>query len=560
MGRCEMEWQISGIDQARMEQFAEDAGIGRIFAGLLLQRDIVDKQAVKRFIWPDIRLLHDPFLLNDMEQAVDRIRKARERGEHVTVYGDYDVDGVTSTAVILQCLHSLGVDADFYIPHRVEEGYGIHKEAVDEIQKRGSTLIVTVDTGITALDEVAYAKTLGIDCIVTDHHQPFEALPQAVAVINPARADSSYPFSSLAGVGVAFKLVCALLREHDIKSVLGQYIDLVCLGTISDVVPLIGENRIFAKFGLKILNKTNNIGIKALLKLSGAKSVNSTTVGFMLGPRINAAGRMERAEEALRLLLAESTEQAERQAHLLCEINQKRQQTELMILQQAIEMMGHDFDDRKVIVLAHTDWHQGVIGIVASKLLDRYHKPVILLRVEDGIAHGSARSIPGFHMFDALCECEELLERFGGHELAAGLTIREENIAPFTVLINEIADIVISPGALLPTLAVNMVLKPEEVTLELAEKLGFFEPFGAGNPTPVFAMYELEVTESKPTRDGKHLRLTVKKRGLYFSCIGFGMGDAEISTGDWIDIAFELSINEYNNIRNLNLVLKDIKK
>lgn len=546
------EWHYRKYDRKRAQQFAEEEQMNPVFATLLTQRGMDTHDAVKEFVRPNMTHLHDPFLLPDMKQAVDRIVLARDRGEKVTVYGDYDADGITSATLVYTCLTSMGIKADCYIPDRMEEGYGLNLSALEKIKEKGTTLIVTVDLGVTALDEVLLE---GLDFVITDHHQPLEELPSACAVVDPKREDCMSPFCELAGVGVAFKLVWALQYHRPLEEILKEYIDLVCLGTIADIVPLKGENRFFAKCGLKHLENTSRPGLRALIEQSGYKTIDSTAVGFGLAPRINAAGRMGNARLALELLLTQDEQRGEELAAELCRLNILRQQTEQQIFEEAEAKIQASVSQQPVLVVAGKDWHQGVIGIVASKLMNRYDKPVVLLSVEEGIAHGSARSVEGFPMFDALYECEHLLLRFGGHDKAAGMTLKEENIEAFATELNEVAQAIpeeeIGEGIL-----VDMVLTAQQISMSLAQKMSFFEPFGEGNPQPIFVLQDAQITDCAPTRDGKHLRFIAKKDGAVFQCIAFGMGDRQV--GLQADLAFCVAVNTFRGATSLNLMIKDI--
>lgn len=545
-------WHYRQFDKRQAEMFAEKEGIDSVFAALLNQRGMKEHEEVKAFVRPNMMHLHDPFLLPDMRKAVDRILLAKERNERVTVFGDYDVDGITSSAVVYTCLRSMKMDVHCYIPDRMEEGYGLNRKALEKLRAEGTTLVVTVDLGVTALEET---QMDGLDFVITDHHQPLEELPSVCAVVDPKREDCRSPFRELAGVGVAFKLVWALQYERAPEELLREYIDLVCLGTIADIVPLRSENRFFAKCGLKFIEHTSRPGLRALKEQSGCRTVDATAVGFALAPRINAAGRMENANLAFELLLTEDQQKGERLAAELCRLNVLRQQTEQLIFEQADEKIQQFAEERKVLVVAGEKWHQGVIGIVASKLMNRYDKPIVLLSVEGGIAHGSARSVEGFPIFDALYECGDYLQRFGGHDKAAGMTLKEEDIPAFSDELNQVADAVMT-DEIGEGLTVDLVLPASQVTLELAKKIEFFEPFGEGNPQPVFVMEQVRITEYAPTRDGKHLRMTVEKDGKRFSCIGFGMGDC--TPNELVDLAFSVSVNTFRGKTSLNLMLKDI--
>lgn len=546
------QWHYRQQDAAAAKQFAEQEGIDPICAALLLQRGLCHRQAVKQFARPDLTQLCDPFLLPDMEQAVNRILLARNRGERVTVYGDYDVDGLTSTVLVSGCLRSLGIKTDCYIPDRMSEGYGLNPAALEQIRARGTSLVVTVDLGVTAVEEIQSVPDL--EFVVTDHHQPLEQLPSCAAVVDPKRADCQAPFRELAGVGVAFKLVWALQYDRPLPEILQESLDLVALGTIADIVPLYGENRFFARQGLSYLAKSRRPGLQALIRKSGYERVDATAVGFGLAPRINAAGRMAHGNCALTLLTTHDPVEAERCAEELCRLNALRQQTEREIFEQADRVMQQE-QDRAALVAAGQGWHQGVIGIVASKLMYRYQKPVVLLSIEEGMAHGSARSLGGFSVFDALQSCSDVLVRFGGHAKAGGLTLSEELIPLFSERFNQLAE---EAWELDAGLTVDLALSPEQMTLPLAQKLTFFEPFGEGNPRPVFSLANVRVVECAPTRDGQHLRLKAERGGKIFSCIGFGMGELELLPDSRADLAFYLDQNHYGGRTQLNLLLQDI--
>lgn len=554
-------WIYKDTSESRAVKFAEENKIGRIFAYLLLNRGIDSYEKIRQFVYTGIDSLCDPFEIPGMVAAVNRIKRAAERKEKVTVYGDYDVDGITASTLICNALSEIGINADIYIPDRLKEGYGLNRDATEKIYESGTTLIITVDTGITAVSEVEYGNEKGIDFVITDHHEPLEIIPDAQAVVNPKLDDAS-PCKNLAGVGVAFKLACALLsQKYELKEIVSRYIDLVCLGTVSDIVPLYGENRFYVKYGLKYFKKTKNPGLAALIGYAGysEREIDETAIGFGISPRINAAGRMGKASYALKLLNTKSEAEADELAKHLCDINNERKTVENKIFESAVSIIeaSEDYSDDKVLVVAEKGWHTGVLGIVASRLLERFGKPVILMSIdESGIAHGSARSVPALNIFTVLENCANLTERFGGHSMAAGLTIKEENIIPLRKAVNEVADVMVSDDELIPTLEIDYEAEPSEITLELAKKLSFFEPFGEGNPCPVFSMRNLTVDKADITRDGKHLRLKCECMGIYFFCIAFNMGNMSIKPGDCIDIAFNLKINDYNG--DYNFIIKDI--
>lgn len=554
-------WIYKDTSESKAVKFAEENNIGRIFSYLLLNRKIDTYEKIRKFVYTGIDSLSDPFEIPGICAAADRINAAAKSGEKVTVYGDYDVDGITSSTLLKDALSLIGINAGVYIPDRLKEGYGLNNAAIDKIRESGTKLIVTVDTGITAVAEVEYGLACGIDFVITDHHEPLEIIPKAAAVADP-KLDEASPCAGLAGVGVAFKLACALLCDkYELKTIVSRYIDLVSLGTISDIVPLTGENRFYAKYGLKYFKQTKNPGLRALIRHAGysERTIDETAIGFGIGPRINAAGRLGKAGYALKLLNTKSDEEADRLAKYLCEINDSRKTIEQGIFESAVSMIEQsgDLGEDRIIVAAKEGWHEGVLGIVASKLLERFGKPVILMSIdENGIAHGSARSVPALNIFTVLENCAQYTERFGGHSMAAGLTIKQENIVPFKTAANKFASIMVSEDELMPTLEIDYEAEPSEITLELAKKLSFFEPFGAENPCPVFAMRDLTVNTAALTRDGKHLRLRCECMGMYFYCIAFNMGGLDIRQGDNIDIAFNLKINDYNG--DYNFIIKDI--
>lgn len=557
-------WIYKDTSVTRANELSKEAGIGWIFSFLLIGRGIDCSSDVKNFVYPNISQMNNPFLLKDMDKAVDRIKKAIKNNEKITVYGDYDVDGLTSTAIILDMLSVFGVKADYYIPDRINEGYGLNKNALDIISQNGTKLIITVDLGSTAIEEVEYGNSLGLEFVITDHHQLMDSLPSACAVVNPHRDDCSYPFKNLAGVGVAFKLASAMLSDlYDNKIILQRYYDLLSLGTISDIVSLKDENRLYTKYGLKHFSSTKNEGLKALIKQCGfdASNFNETAIGFGIGPRINSAGRLGKVEVALKLLTTNNTHDAEFYAAQLCEMNNTRKTIEQDIFTEAEKQINEQETLDNILVVYSKGWHTGIIGIVASKLVDRYNRPTIILSIdENGSCHGSGRSIPGFNLFDALSFCSSYLQKYGGHEMAAGLTLNETDIPRFIKAINEYSSIVMSEDMFIPALEIDYEADPTEIGVELAEKLIFFEPYGQDNPKPVFSMRNMEVVSSSETRDGKHLRMRCSCMGKHFWCIGFNMASEKPAPGSIVDLAFNLEINEYNNTKDISLVIKDIHK
>lgn len=535
-------------------------------AVLFLLRGISDGQKIASYMSKGLDGIHNPFLFNDMEIACERIIRAINGKEKITVYGDYDVDGITSVSVLTDFLAYVGADVNYYIPDRFSEGYGLNILAVNRLARSGTKLLVTVDCGISSIGEVEFAKTQKLDVIITDHHSCREEIPKAIAVINPKRKDTSYPFSELAGVGVAFKLILALAKKLGIstKDVFMKYADLVSIGTIADVVPLLGENRVIVDRGIKSLKETQNFGIKALLEVSGCseKEVTASLIAFSLSPRINASGRMENASLAVELFKSKSYPEALELARHLDDLNRQRQQIEHTIFDEA-SYIADSMENPPVYVLKGQNWHNGVIGIVASKLCEKLGKPCILLSEENGKCKGSGRSIDGFNLFDALSDSEEILTAFGGHALAAGLSISCENVPAFTERITAYAKKHITSDMLIPKLAVDCVINPSHINLEWANALKKLEPFGNGNETPVFVLQNAKIVSVNAVGlDGRHLSMRIEKDGININAVWFGMGTAkeELSAGKMADFAFTLNINTYNGTESVQLIIKDIKK
>lgn len=548
---------------------AAEFHIPKIIATILLNRGVKNED-IPAFIKKSLSDVIDPSLMLDMDKAVERINTAIENRERIAVYGDYDVDGITSTALLYEFLESLGADVEYYIPDRKGEGYGINIMAVNKLAKDGVKLMITVDCGITALGEVSLAKALRMDVIVTDHHTCKERLPvDAVAILNPKRPDCDYPFDALAGVGVAFKLALALAvgRKMNTKQVFEKYIDLAALGTVADVVPLLGENRIIVDKGLSALQNPVRTGLKAIMEVAGVlgKPVTAQTIAFAIAPRLNAAGRLGTATTAVDLLLTKDEARAREIALDLDAENRERQQTEKEIFDEALAMIAADvnFDKKKVIVLAHEGWHHGVIGIVASRLTDMYYKPCILISHSNGNGKGSGRSIKSFNLFDALAHCEKYLTEFGGHAVAAGLNINVNDIEEFTKAINKYADEALTEKDMIPYVEIDCPVTEQAVTLENAMLISKLEPFGMCNEKPIFAIASAEVAAVAAVgMDNKHLRLRIMKNGQMMNGIGFGMGKYadKLDRGDIIHIAFQMDINSYQGTDSVQLVIKDIKK
>lgn len=563
-------WKTASLSRDLERQLSKELELSPLFARLLINRGIRDSRSAKIFLSPELDQLHSPFLLNDMTPAVSKIREAIEGGKKILVYGDYDVDGITGVALLVLILQRMGALVSYYIPHRIREGYGLNKGAIEKASREGIGLIITVDCAVSALEEVAYARKFGIEVVITDHHEAGESLPHAVAVIDPRRRDSSYPFNGLAGVGVAFKLAQALQAQNNkgphLSASLGEHLDLVALGTIADVVPLTGENRILVKHGLKTLAQTERPGLGALMEVAGLKGKELTAgqVGFILAPRINAGGRIGEAERGVRLLLANSREEALPLANSLDRENRLRQEMETQTVDEAIEKVKEemDLDQERVIVLSDDGWHPGVIGIVASRLVERFYRPAILIALDEEMGKGSARSIEGFHLLQALTECQDLLLSFGGHSQAAGLTISREKINLFRERINEVAQSQLETQDLIPKLNIDAQLSLKEMSLELIESLHRLHPFGAGNPKPVFSSTQADLLAPPFLVGNNHLKLRLTDGTVVREAIGFRMGDKLSELGGKtspVDLAYSLEINQWEGGKSVQLHLKDIK-
>lgn len=560
------EYRNKGLKNEEITAFAKQFNIPPAVAVILLNRGIKSEQQIQSYLKKGLDGVHNPFLMNDMQNAVDRILKSVSEHEKITVYGDYDADGVTSTAILYKFLTSIGANAEYYIPDRISEGYGLNIKAINRLAKNGTKLMITVDCGITSVGEVEFAKTQGMSVIITDHHTCKEELPRVEAVLNPKRPDSTYPFDGLAGVGVTFKLILALAVQLGMnsKEVFMQYVDLAAIGTIADVVPLTDENRVIADKGIKAISETKNPGIKALLCVSGAENrpITSTSVAFSVTPRINAAGRLEHAKTAVELLIEEDYDKAFSTATLLDEINRKRQLTEQDILSEAMDQVASFEQEQYVYVLNHEDWHHGVIGIVASRICDKFYRPCILISSSDGKGKGSGRSIEEMNLFTALSECEDILTAFGGHSQAAGLSIRADKIDEFRNAINAYAKKLLENKQLLPKIKIDCNLSPSSITLAAAKTIEKLEPFGSGNENPIFSASGMKIISvSQMGADGKHLRLCVSNGDYTFNCAGFGMGElcSDLSAGQTVDIAFTMNVNQFRGEENLQLLLKDIR-
>ena len=580
-------WIIKTQSDSDVALLSKELKIDSLCARLLINRGYVDVEQAKSFIEKSDVCFHNPFLLKDIKKAVGIIKEAIENQEKITIYGDYDVDGVSSVSILYMYLKDCGADVDYYIPTRENEGYGLNKAAFDTIKKRGTDLIITVDTGITAIDEIDYANSIGLRVIVTDHHECRPEIPNAEAVVNPKRPDCEYPFKELSGVGVVFKILCALELEminggeynhYTIKDMCQRYIDIVTIGTIADVMPLVGENRVIVHLGLELLKNTRNVGIKSLFRAAGIiggsspKNITSSTISFTVAPKINAVGRMGSAERAVKLFLTDSVIHADSIAEELCAINRERQDMENIIYRDAIKKLENEFDPEKdkVVVLASDKWHHGVIGIVASRITEKLGVPTVLISFdgaepdENGVktGKGSVRSVGGINIVEALTHCSDLLCKFGGHALAAGLSIEETNVNKFREKLNEYISGLTVDADLRPKTEAEALIDISDATEQTAEYISLLEPYGAGNPIPLFAMKDVVITEMTALSNGKHTKMTLSRNGFDVGAVIFGtnLGDEGFSVGDEVDVICSIDINEFRGERNVQLILRDIDR
>ena len=563
-------WDHLPCDDGAAKRLADALNLHPTVARLLCMRGLADPDVAARFLTPSLDHLNDPFRLADMLKAVERIERALAQEERIAIHGDYDVDGITSTVILRRALEMLGGEVVHFIPERLRDGYGLQPAAIDRLHAEGVQLIVSVDCGIRATEATLRARELGVDLIITDHHEPEGTLPPALAVINPKRADCSYPDKNLAGVGVALKLVQALCQRADRAKWLPAFVKIAAIGTLADVVPLVGENRVIAKLGLQSLSRgRHTVGLRALLEASGltGKTIDSYQVGFILAPRVNAAGRMSTPDIATRLLLANdeaAIEDARSLAQQLNEENLKRQNEEADLVAQAKKAIETDpaIGAHNVLVVGGEGWHRGVIGIAASKLVDQFNKPAIVLSVDGDVAHGSCRSIPAFDMLDGLERCADLFLRFGGHKQAAGLTMDAARVPEFRARINAHADQVLEPDDLRPRLRIDAALNLRHITQDLVDGLSALAPFGLANPRPVFHAMPVEIVDGpRPIKD-RHLKMTFRQDGRSFRAIAWRAAEraaflTENRAG--VNLAFSLEQNEYQGETYLELSVADFK-
>ena len=564
MLKIEKKWIYPKLtDDSKITELATLFNLSETIIKVLLTRGLTERNEIEQFLNLDETSFCDPFLLKDVEIAVERIIKAISTNELITIYGDYDVDGITSTSLMVKVIADLGGKVDYYIPERQSEGYGLNSEALESIFRKGTSLVITVDCGISAVEEVQQIQDK-LDIIITDHHQPPEVLPVAVAIINPKQSTCSYPEKNLAGVGVAFKL-CQALWLRLKKEQLLKYLDLVAIGTVADIVSLLGENRLIVKLGLKEIAQTQNIGLKELIKSAGLsdKKVDAGKIGFVIAPRLNAAGRMDNAKIGVELLTTLEEENAERLSLILENENNNRQRIEKEILEKVDEMIiNENLYEDNVIVVAGSDWHSGVIGIVASRIVDKYYRPVVIISKKDGIGKGSCRSIDGFNIYDALTDCSDLLLQFGGHKQAAGLTIEVKNITKLRMKINKLAQTVLSPEDFKPKVKIDSVLTTDNINEKLMDDLEVLEPFGMGNSKPTFAIDKTIIKEvRKIGNDGKHLKLKVGNNKEEFDALAWNLGSIAdvLGQNDNIDIVFYPEYNEWQSRKSIQLKVQDLK-
>lgn len=571
-------WSFCDVPETYVAEIQSLFSLPPLVSRVLAARAFRDLDAVRDFLSPRLDSLSDPLDMADMPRAVDCIARAMQEGKRIAVYGDYDADGLTATALLVRCFRWLGHPAEFYIPDRLNEGYGMSVSGVETLASRGVELIVTVDNGIGCFEEVERARELGVEVVVTDHHQPGESLPRATAVVDPQRADCRYPFKELAGVGVAFKLAHALARHmgraaDEARAFLKAQLDLVALGTVADVMPLVGENRVLVLHGLRALADTDKVGLQVLAEALGmdGRPLTGENIAFVFGPRLNAAGRTGNADYALELLLTDSRDRARELAEHLDRLNVNRRSLESDVMREAMEQLECDpaLLDGPVLVLAGDDWHQGIIGIVASRLLERFSRPAVILSIDGEFAKGSARSCGDFDIHGALAQCEDLLESYGGHRLAAGVGLHRDNLDALRRRINEIARQTLKPEQMRPRLELQATSDLGELTMQAVEQLDCLRPFGNGNPVPLLALCDCQLADAPQIVGGRHLKVRLRQpqssngstmTALWFSCPGVREELAErLREADCFDVAGSPMINEWNGRRSVELNIKDIR-
>lgn len=564
MGREKLnkKWEVNEANDILINRISNEFNVSRLVANIIVNKGLTDSNEIEVFLHPRRTDFHDPFLMPDMEIAVNRIIKAIKQNEKVAIYGDYDVDGITSSTILKRFLEERGLKTDVYIPNRLNEGYGLNEEAIREIAKTEHTLIITVDCGITGNKEIELASSLGVETVVTDHHEPAEKLPKALAVVDCKRKDNKYPFNGLAGVGVAFKLIQAIATRLEIREEeYLKYLDLVCVGTISDIVPLVDENRTISKLGLRLVKQTRNIGLKVLLDSIGYQKIDSNTISFGVAPRINACGRIGHEKEALELFLTNSIEEAKKITENLNKYNLERQEIEKRIFNEVQEMMQRPEEQKlPCIILGKENWHHGVIGIVSSKITDMYFKPSILLCFEDNLAKGSGRSVQGFDLHEALEKCNTYIKQFGGHSMAVGITIEKDN---FEKLKKELEDYAttMDVSSIVPVIKIDEKIQLQDISIKDIKDLELLEPFGEGNKMPLFQISNVKISSIRALSEGKHLKMTLKDENKFIDTIGFNLGNlsSEYPIGTKVDVVGNLEINNYKGMETIQINLKDIR-
>ncbi|RDY29154.1 single-stranded-DNA-specific exonuclease RecJ [Romboutsia weinsteinii] len=558
-------WTLKHTGNVEENELSKKLKISPEISQILKNRGINSEKDSEIFMNPSLEYLRDPFLMKDMKKAVDRIQRAIKNNEKIWIYGDYDVDGVSSTSILCIYFDSIDYPAKYYIPNRLEEGYGINEEAIRLIHEQGCDILISVDCGITSVKEVEIANELGIDVIITDHHECQSEIPEAYAVINPKQDDCHYPFDMLCGCGVAFKIIQALTPEEEFKTSMYDYLEIVTLATICDIVPLIDENRIIVKNGLKTMKEGKNLGLRELIKVCGVdtEKIGSSHIGFAIGPRINASGRLGHSYLGVELFTTKSKEEASEIANLLEEKNNERQMIESKMYHEAEEIIQQNerYNTDKVLVIAKEGWQHGVIGIVASKLTEKYYKPTILLTIEDGEATGSARSIKGFSIFDALVKCKHLMNKFGGHEQAAGLALDATNVDILANEVNKFADYSLTEEDLIENVKVEYEIAEGAISLNLVDELHQLEPFGLANPSPRFILRDATLRDiRKIGKTQQHLKFTIEKEKTY-ECIGFNMGYLKegYNVNDKVDVLFQIDENNYMGNKKVQFLLKDMR-
>ncbi len=557
-------WVYKNIDSVIVKGLMNRYGFSELCSGVLHNRLEIVGGNPDNIFKRVLHNLHNPFLLNDMDVAVERIEKAIMKKEKITIFGDYDADGVTSTSILYMFLRENGADVDYYIPNRFSDGYGMNKEAVSRIAKNNTKLIITVDNGIAAYDEVEFAKSLGVDVVITDHHECPEKIPECCAVINPKRKDSKYPFSELAGVGVVFKLITALSKEG-LEKVIKKYILITAIGTIADIVPLNDENRAIVIMGLKMVPCNSNPGVQALLNIANIEGeAKVSDFAFGIVPRINAAGRLADASVCVEMLSSNDYNRCMNIANHIDSLNTNRQNVEKNITDEVFDIIEKQklYKDN-VIVVYGEGWNSGVIGIVSSKVTEKYYKPSVVITDDtEDLAKGSGRSVADFDLYEALKKCSSILTKFGGHSLAAGLSLKKNNIDEFRVLINKYAGDLLNGKKFVQKINIDYILKESFLNVDVVNSLNVLEPYGVGNPKPVFALLEAKVLRKQLLSDGKHIKLNLLLNGVNIDAIGFSMGDFDpiITEGCTIDIAGNLEINSFRGNDNAQIIIKDIKR